>query len=128
MVNRQLEGGDSPMFNVFSEMSYYRLLRFNGMSYPRSRDGSVEIATQGFRGKMNKIYSDTYSSKEDKKLFKEFKKLYSDDELNTTWLCNQLSVSKSKSENYFLKLRFTKSYSDSEIQYLKEFSVKKKER
>ena len=129
MVNRQLEGGDSPMFNVFSEMSYSRLLSFYGMSYPRlNYDGSVEIATQGFRGKMNKIYSDTYSSKEDKKLFKEFKKLYSYGELNTTWLCNQLSVSKSKSENYFLKLRFTKSYSDSEIQYLKEFSVKKKER
>ena len=107
-------------------------IKMDFYGYGSYRGGSLEVPTAGFRGKLNKIYSITYPSKEDKNLFKEFIKLYrgvaiGTTELNTTWLVNQLSKSKLKNENSFLKMRFTISYSESEIQNLKEFSVKKRE-
>ena len=107
-------------------------IKMDFYGYRSYRDGSLLVPTAGFRGKLNNIYSITYPSKEDKNLFKEFKKLYrgvaiGTTELNTTWLVNQLSKSKLKNENSFLKMRFTISYSESEIQNLKEFSVKKRE-
>jgi len=151
-VLKELEGGDSPMFNVSSGKSYSKLLEYDSYSKSlepdateryrsqnynnresvKNYDGSLEISTSGFRGKLKKIYSNTYPSKEDKNLFKEFIKIHrgvviGTTDLSTTWLLNQLSVRKFKSENYFLKLRFTKSYSQSEIQSLKEFSVKKRD-
>jgi len=124
----------SKLYKQYEHKSIYE--RMDAMNTNRQRildyDGSLNIPTAGFRGKLNKIYSITYPSKEDKNLFKEFKKLYrgvaiGTTELNTTWLVNQLSKSKLKNENSFLKMRFTISYSESEIQNLKEFSVKKRE-
>lgn len=147
-VGKKLEGGDTPMFNEFYGLSYGNLLVHhefsqNIQSYGKNVRTNIrqvksisrytrdlQIYTSGFRGKLKKIFSSTYSLKEDKKLFKNFIKLYrgiaiGSTELNTTWICNQLSMMKSKSDNYFLKFRFNKSYSKSEIQNLKEFSVKK---
>jgi len=138
--------------NLYLNFQVYKSLFFFGISYSKllkydSYSKSPELIatksviggdyfgyspvdhlnTSSFKGKLNKIYSITYPSKEDKKLFKEFIKLQTFSSLQTTWLVNQLSKSKSNNENSFLKLRFTKSYSQSEIQNLKEFSVKKRE-
>lgn len=148
-VGKKLEGGDSPsIFNEFYDMSYAKILAYHNIYEPQTSrsgyyntrvrvfdyDGSLNIPRSGFRGKLNKIFSDTYSSKSDKSLFKEFIKKYrgvaiGTTELNTTWLCNQLSIKKPFSSNRddsFMKLRFTKSYTNSEIQNLQEFSVKRK--
>lgn len=156
-VGKKLEGGDTPMFNEFYKLSYDDLLlhhkfsqniqsdeknaqtniRLEMLESYKSRNRRkytgteyAEIYTSGFRGKLKKIFSSTYSSKGDKNLFNNFIKLYrgvaiGSTNLNTTWICNQLSTKKPKNDDYFLKLRFSKSYSKSEIQNLKEFSVKR---